>query len=161
MAIPLKTLRYNPGENQIWGFNVKRNIRRKNEQVFLAPIPRGYDIYRVSLAAKLEGLELPGRRDIKVIPYGLGRSATDNLAVIDVERTDLEIGIDAKWGVTPNVTADFTMNTDFAQVEADDQQINLTRFRCSSPRSVRSSSRTLPCSSSARPRRSISFSPDA
>lgn len=59
MAIPLKTLRYNPGPNQIWGFNVKRNIRRKNEQVFLAPIPRGYDIYRVSLAAKLEGLELP------------------------------------------------------------------------------------------------------
>ena len=82
----------------------------------------------MSLAAKLEGLELPGRRDIKVIPYGLGRSATDNLAVIDVERTDLEIGIDAKWGITPNVTADFTVNTDFAQVEADDQQINLTRF---------------------------------
>jgi len=53
MAIPLKTLRYNPGADQIWGFNVKRNIRRKNEQVFLAEIPRGYDIYRVSLAAKL------------------------------------------------------------------------------------------------------------
>ena len=128
MAIPLKTLRYNTGENQIWGFNVKRNIRRKNEQVFLAPIPRGYDIYRVSLAAKLEGLDLPGRRDIKVTPYGLGRNATDNLAVVDAEKTDFEIGIDAKWGITPNVTADFTVNTDFAQVEADDQQINLTRF---------------------------------
>ena len=128
MAIPLKTLRYNPGENRIWGFNVKRNIRRKNEQVFLAPIPRGYDIYRVSLAAKLEGLELSGRRDIKVTPYGLGRSATDNLALVEPQQTDLEIGIDAKWGVTPNVTADFTVNTDFAQVEADDQQINLTRF---------------------------------
>lgn len=128
MAIPLKTLRYNPGSNQIWGFNVKRNIRRKNEQVFLAPIPRGYDIYRVSLAAKLEGLELSGRRDVKVTPYGLGRNATDNLAVVDAEKTDFEIGIDAKWGVTPNVTADFTVNTDFAQVEADDQQINLTRF---------------------------------
>ena len=128
MAIPLKTLRYNPGENQIWGFNVKRNIRRKNEQVFLAPIPRGYDIYRVSLAAKLEGLELSGRRDIKVTPYGLGRSDTDNLAFVEPQQTDWEIGIDAKWGVTPNVTADFTVNTDFAQVEADDQQINLTRF---------------------------------
>ena len=128
MAIPLQTLRYNPGENRIWGFNVKRNIRRKNEQVFLAPIPRGYDIYRVSLAAKLEGLELSGRRDIKVTPYGLGRSATDNLALVEAQQTDLEIGIDAKWGVTSNVTADFTVNTDFAQVEADDQQINLTRF---------------------------------
>ncbi len=128
MAIPLKTLRYNTGDNQIWGFNVKRNIRRKNEQVYLAPIPRGYDIYRVSLAAKLEGLDLAGRRDIKMTPYGLGRNATDNLAVVDAEKTDFEIGIDAKWGVTPNVTADFTVNTDFAQVEADDQQINLTRF---------------------------------
>jgi hypothetical protein len=68
MAIPLKTLRYTPGDDQIWGFNVLRNIRRKNEQVFLAPIPRGYNIYRVSLAAKLEGLQLPGRRDIKVTP---------------------------------------------------------------------------------------------
>jgi len=129
MAIPLKTLRYNTGDNQIWGFNVKRNIRRKNEQVFLAPIPRGYDIYRVSLAAKLEGLDLRGRRDIKIIPYGLGRNVTDNLAVVDIEnKTDFEIGIDAKWGITPNITADFTVNTDFAQVEADDQQINLTRF---------------------------------
>lgn len=128
MAIPLKTLRYNTGDNQIWGFNVKRNIRRKNEQVYLAPIPRGYDIYRVSLAAKLDGLDLAGRRDIKITPYGLGRTATDNLAVVDVEKTDFEVGVDAKWGITPNVTADFTVNTDFAQVEADDQQINLTRF---------------------------------
>ena len=128
MAIPLKTLRYTPGENQIWGFNVVRNIRRKNEQVFLAPIPRGYELYRVSLAAKLEGLNLPGRRDVKVTPYGLGRTAQDNLAVTEQRQSDLEAGIDVKWGVTPNVTADFTLNTDFAQVEADEQQINLTRF---------------------------------
>ncbi len=49
-----------------------RNIRHKNEQVYLAPIPRGFDIYRVSLAAKMSGLNLPARRDIKLIPYALG-----------------------------------------------------------------------------------------
>ena len=60
MAIPLKTLRYATGENQTWGFNVMRNIRHKNEQVYLAAIPRGFDIYRVSLAAKVTGLALAG-----------------------------------------------------------------------------------------------------
>ena len=70
LAIPLKTLRYQQGDNQTWGFNVLRNIRHKNEQVYLAPIPRGFDIYRVSLAAKMSGLNLPARRDIKLIPYG-------------------------------------------------------------------------------------------
>jgi hypothetical protein len=63
MAIPLKTLRYREGTDRTWGFNVMRNIRHKNEQVYLAPIPRGFDIYRVSMAAKLTGLVLPPRRD--------------------------------------------------------------------------------------------------
>ncbi len=72
MAIPLKTLRYQTGTDKTWGFNVVRNIRHKNEQVYLAPIPRGFDIYRVSLAAKMSGLDLPARRDIKLIPYALG-----------------------------------------------------------------------------------------
>ena len=72
MAIPLKTLRYQAGTNRTWGFNVMRNIRHKNEQVYLAPIPRGFDIYRVSLAAKMSGLDVPARRDIKLIPYALG-----------------------------------------------------------------------------------------
>ena len=72
MAIPLKTLRYATGSDKTWGFNVMRNIRHKNEQVYLSPIPRGFDIYRVSLAAKVSGLDLPARRDIKIIPYVLG-----------------------------------------------------------------------------------------
>ena len=50
-----------PASDRTWGFNVMRNIRRKNEQVYLAPIPRGFDIYRVSLAAKMTGLTLPAR----------------------------------------------------------------------------------------------------
>ncbi len=128
MAIPLKTLRYEPGEDRVWGFNVVRNIRRKNEQVYLAPIPRGYNVHRVSLAAKIEGLDLPGRRDIKVTPYGAGRTDKDNLALVDQRKNQFDVGVDVKWGVTPNVTADFTVNTDFAQVESDEQHVNLTRF---------------------------------
>jgi hypothetical protein len=128
MAIPLKTLRYEPGSGRTWGFNVVRNIRRKNEQVFLAPIPRGYNIHRVSLAAKITELDLPGRRDVKVTPYGAGRTDEDNLALVDQRKNEFDVGVDVKWGLTPTVTADFTVNTDFAQVESDEQQVNLTRF---------------------------------
>jgi hypothetical protein len=128
MAIPLKTLRYAPGSNQTWGFNVLRNIRHKNEQVYLAPIPRGYDIYRVSLAAKMTGLDLPTRRDIKVIPYVLGSSNKDFTRPADQLTKNADAGVDLKWGIRPNLTLDATYNTDFAQVEADEEQVNLTRF---------------------------------
>ncbi|MEP6782818.1 MAG: DUF5916 domain-containing protein [Acidobacteriota bacterium] len=128
MAIPLKTLRYTPGTNQTWGFNVLRNIRHKNEQVYLAPIPRGYDIYRVSLAAKMTGLDLPARRDIKVIPYVLGSANKDFTRQTDQLKKKADVGVDLKWGIRPNLTLDATYNTDFAQVEADEEQVNLTRF---------------------------------
>jgi hypothetical protein len=129
MAIPLKTLRYSTGTNRTWGFNVLRNIRHKNEQVYLAPIPRGFDIYRVSLAAKVSGLDLPARRDIKVIPYVLGSANKDfSRPVGDRVDRDGDVGVDMKWGIRPNLTLDATINTDFAQVEADEEQVNLTRF---------------------------------
>jgi hypothetical protein len=128
MAIPLKTLRYQTGTNQTWGFNVLRNIRHKNEQVYLAPIPRGFDIYRVSLAAKMTGLELPPRRDIKLIPYGLGSVNKDYTRATDQVTDNWDFGADFKWGIRPNLTLDLTYNTDFAQVEADEEQVNLTRF---------------------------------
>ncbi len=127
-AIPLKTLRYAPGEDRVWGLNVMRNIRRKNEQVFLAPVPRGYSFSRVSVAGKLNGLDLPTRRDVKVTPY-VASSVNDNqtLATDTVDRTG-DVGLDIKWGVRSDLTLDLTVNTDFAQVEADEEQVNLTRF---------------------------------
>ncbi|MGD9905921.1 MAG: DUF5916 domain-containing protein [Vicinamibacterales bacterium] len=128
MAIPLRTLRYSAGDNQTWGFNVMRNIRHKNEQVYLAEIPRGFDIYRISLAAKVPGLTLPNRRDVKFIPYVLGSTNKDFTRSGDQVDTKAEIGGDLKWGVRPNLTLDVTANTDFAQVEADEEQVNLTRF---------------------------------
>ena len=128
IAIPFKTLRYATGTNRTWGFNVKRNIRRKNEQVFLSPVQRGFDIYRVSSAAKLTGLNLPPRRDLKLTPYILGSANKDyTLSANQLDRKG-NVGLDVKWGVRPNLTADFTVNTDFAQVEADEEQVNLTRF---------------------------------
>jgi hypothetical protein len=129
MAIPLKTLRYDPGQDKTWGFNVMRNIRHKNEQVYLSFIPRGFDIYRISLAAEVPGLDLPQRRDIKLIPYVLGSANKDFTRPSDDQVDgDGNVGIDAKWGVTPSLTLDATVNTDFAQVEADEEQVNLTRF---------------------------------
>ena len=127
-AIPLKTLRYNPGADRTWGVNVMRNIRRKNEQVFLSPVPRGYSLQRVSVAGKLNGLSLPTRRDVKLIPY-VGGSINDDktLRANTVDRSG-RLGLDAKWGVRADLTLDVTVNTDFAQVEADEEQVNLTRF---------------------------------
>lgn len=129
LAIPLKTLRYQTGTNQTWGFNMMRNIRHKNEQVYLATIPRGFDIYRVSLAAKMTGLDLPARRDIKLIPYALG-SMNKDFTRTTGDKVDKKAtaGLDFKWGIRPNLTLDATINTDFAQVEADEEQVNLTRF---------------------------------
>lgn len=128
MAIPLKTLRYETGTDRTWGFNVMRNIRHKNEQVYLAAIPRGFDIYRISLAAKVHGLDLPPRRDIKLIPYVLGSANKDYTRSTDQLDRSADVGLDLKWGIRPNLTLDATVNTDFAQVEADEEQVNLTRF---------------------------------
>jgi hypothetical protein len=128
LMIPLTTLRYDGGSDRRWGFNVMRNIRRKNEQVFLAPIPRAYNIYRVSLAGELTGLDLPKRKDLRALPYLLGGFGQDNTRASDSTDTLRDLGLDMKWGITPKLTADFTVNTDFAQVEADEEQVNLSRF---------------------------------
>jgi hypothetical protein len=120
-AIPLRTLRYNPGDDRTWGVNAMRNIRRKNEQVFLAPIPRGYNLYRVSVAGKLHGLSLPVRRDIRLLPYAAAAVTDDKtLRTNTVDRSG-DVGLDFKWGVRADLTLDLTINTDFAQVEADEQ----------------------------------------
>ena len=128
IAIPLKTLRYATGHDRTWGFNLKRNIRRKNEQVYLSPVQRGFDVFRVSSAAKLTGLDLPARRDLKFTPFVLGSADKDYTVSTRQLDRKADAGLDVKWGIRPNLTADFTLNTDFAQVEADEEQVNLTRF---------------------------------
>ena len=132
LRIPFKSLRYRPGGVQIWGLQMGRRIRRRNEASHLTavPISVGPGMFRLSQAATLVGIEVPPsvtRLDVK--PYGIGTSATDLTASPPfTNRGDGDAGVDAKWGVTQNLTADLTYNTDFAQVEVDEQQVNLTRF---------------------------------
>ena len=126
-AIPLRTLRYGSSPPQIWGVNFERNIRRKREEVYWSPVSRIHNLYRLSSAGDLSGLELETPRNFKVVPYALS-SANRDFAAIEASELDAQVGVDAKFGVTPALNLDVTVNTDFAQVEVDDQRINLTRF---------------------------------
>jgi len=124
-ALPFKTLRYASGDLQTWGINVQRNIRRRNENAFWAPLDRQYNIYRVFDAGTLENLEVPSQKNLQFIPYVLqsfsdvGNAGTSS---------DFEAGFDIKYSLTQSMTLDLTYNTDFAQVEVDEVQINLDRF---------------------------------
>jgi hypothetical protein len=134
MAIPFKSLRYAPGRDQTWGINLRRVVRWKNEWSYLAQVPRALTTFRgilkVSSAATLVGLQAPsGSRNIELKPYALAGVTTDNTATPPLsEDFTRRVGADVKYGVTQNLTADLTINTDFAQVEVDEQQVNLTRF---------------------------------
>ncbi|MBI4445211.1 MAG: carbohydrate binding family 9 domain-containing protein [Acidobacteria bacterium] len=127
IEIPLGSLRFKGSESpQTWGLNVMRNIRRKNEQSFWSPIPQAYNIYRVSLAGELAALDIRPPRNLRLIPYiSLGPHKDYSKDKTDFRR---EVGFDVKYGLTPTLTLDVTANTDFAQVEVDDEQINLSRF---------------------------------
>ena len=133
MAIPFKSLRYQEGREQIWGLNLRRTVRFKNETTHLVPIPasHGYQgIIKISSAATLVGVEPPSRsRNLEFKPYAITSLATDRDVQPAVTNDhDAAIGFDGKYGLTRSLTLDVTYNTDFAQVEADDQQVNLTRF---------------------------------
>ncbi|MBK6458881.1 MAG: carbohydrate binding family 9 domain-containing protein [Gemmatimonadetes bacterium] len=125
--IPFSTLRYGGAAVQTWGLNVARMIRRKNEESFWSFVPRQFNLYRMSLAGTLEGLTVPVRRVATVTPYVLG-SATRDFVSQTKAKYPVEWGADMKYGLTPSLTLDLTYNTDFAQVEVDEQRTNLTRF---------------------------------
>jgi len=133
IAIPFKSLRYQPGTEQVWGINMNRIIRWKNERTFLAPIPRSSaqaGVFKVSSAATLVGIEAPpSAKHLELKPYAIGKLTTDrNAQPILTNDPTGNIGFDAKYGVTRGLTADLTVRTDFAQVEEDTQQVNLSRF---------------------------------
>jgi len=126
MRIPFSSLRYGTAEEQSWGFNVERRIRRNNEIVYWAPMSQDRDLLRVSEAGTLSGIRPPKQRNLQITPYVLG-SAREGGDLPDRE-TNSEFGFDIKYSVTPSLTLDATYNTDFAQVEVDEQQVNLDRF---------------------------------
>ena len=126
-AIPFRTLRFPKGNPHIWGINFQRNIRRHKERSFWSALPRQFDLDRVSLAGMLEGLEVPQQQFLQATPYLLGESVRGRDGSSQTEE-DFDGGVDIKFGLTPNLTLDATINTDFAEVEADVEQINLDRF---------------------------------
>ena len=129
IAIPMVTLRFPEADSQTWGINFMRNIRRKNEQVFWAPIPRAFALTRVSLAGRLTNLESLDRgRDLRIKPYVTGGGHSRLEGGITDNSTEAEVGLDVKYGVTASLNLDVTFNTDFAQAEVDEEQVNLTRF---------------------------------
>lgn len=126
MRIPFRTLRYGSGDNQTWGINFQRNIRRNNEIAYWAPLSIERNLYRVSEAGTVSGVSPPVQRNLKLTPYVLGRSRQGG-ELASTEQ-DTEFGFDIKYSLTSRLTLDGTYNTDFAQVEADEQQVNLDRF---------------------------------
>ena len=125
-AIPFRTLRFRDIEEQVWGLNFTRRIRRKNESMHWSPIPRPYRLSKVSYAGTLDGLSgIRQGRNFYVKPY-------ISAPILRREEDDVDFlpdaGLDIKYEITPGLTLDVTLNTDFSQVEADQQQINLTRF---------------------------------
>ncbi|MGE0592446.1 MAG: DUF5916 domain-containing protein [Vicinamibacterales bacterium] len=132
-ALPFKSLRYAPGTEQVWGFNAMRVKRSKNEISTLTAVPPSQGQQGVEqpvYAATLLGIQAPARgAAIDLKPYATSSLTSDEVARPRVHNDGAAaIGFDAKYAVTRNLAADFTLNTDFAQVEADQQQVNLTRF---------------------------------
>jgi Domain of unknown function (DUF5916) len=127
-AIPLRTLRFASGEDQVWGINFQRNIRKTNEIDYWAALPIQFDLKRLSLAGTLTGLKLKSPGNLKLIPYVLGQATKEYLPTGNKTTYRPAVGMDVKYSITPAVTLDLTYNTDFAQVEVDQQQINLDRF---------------------------------
>jgi hypothetical protein len=134
MAIPFKSLRYQREAEQTWGINLRRVVRWKNEWSYLTQVPRALTTFRgilkVSSAGTLVGLRPPvATRNLEIKPYALGGVTTDRtLLEPPSNEVSRRAGGDLRYGVTQNVTAEVTLNTDFAQVEVDEQQVNLTRF---------------------------------
>lgn len=134
--IPLSQLRFRGGvEDTVWGLNVCRILMRKNEESYWVPFPREWGaggFARVASAGILRGLEgLQPRRRFEFLPYALPRVSQDfgtPTAAVRTERADLKGGFDLKVGLSNELTADLTYRTDFAQVEADQEVVNTTRF---------------------------------
>lgn len=128
IVIPFRTLRYKPGADQTWGLNISRNLRRRNELSFWSPVSRAFEFTQIELAGQLQGIEAKTHRNLKLLPYVIGGVSQDFRLAEGRSKRKINGGLDLKYSLTPGLTLDGTVNTDFAQVEVDDVQINLTRF---------------------------------
>ena len=132
LAIPFSQLRFRTTIGEAtWGLNLCRIIMRKNEETYWVPFPREWNangFARLSNAGIITGLkDLRARRRLELLPYVAPRAVKDYDTRAPTD-TKANVGFDFKIGVTDDLIADFTYNTDFAQVEADQEVVNLTRF---------------------------------
>ena len=131
IAIPWKTLRFTEQDTAVWGINFSRKIRRKNEDALWQLVPRNlgmFGLFRISEAGNMCGLtDLRMGGNLELKPYFLGGLQRDVTTSFATDRVT-DAGLDAKIALTANLAMDLTINTDFAQVEADREQVNLTRF---------------------------------
>ncbi|HXU31802.1 MAG TPA: DUF5916 domain-containing protein [Thermoanaerobaculia bacterium] len=128
LEIPFATLRFDPAKDT-WGLNVRRLIRHKNEEVYWASIPLQANLFRVSLAGDLTGIHGPEPGlNLRIKPFVVGSASQFQTPTGRDSEEDGDVGLDVKWGLTRTMTLDLTYNTDFAEAEVDDQQVNLTRF---------------------------------
>jgi len=131
VAIPWKTLRFPRADSVTWGVNFARMIRRKNERDYWQLIPRDagrMGFFRLSQAGTLHGItSMRAGGNVEIEPYLLGGLARDKSTDFHFDHVK-NVGVEAKVSLTANMTANLTYNTDFAQVEADQERVNLTRF---------------------------------
>ena len=125
LAFPLTSLRFNPSDGeQDWGINFLRRIRRKREDLYWSPIEPFEKLISVSKGGTLKGLrDIQPGRNLQVKPFGIG-----NRISAEEKTNNTDVGLDIKYSITPSLTLDATYNTDFSQVDADEERVNLTRF---------------------------------
>ncbi|MCU0647633.1 MAG: carbohydrate binding family 9 domain-containing protein, partial [Gemmatimonadaceae bacterium] len=130
VEIPLKTLRFDAHKGvQDWGVNFIRRVRRVNETSYWSPLERQYRVHRMSKAGTLSGLSgLEQGRNLQVKPFVTGANSEGAQVPASARGAAGDGGLDLKYGLSPSMTLDATINTDFSQVEVDQEQVNLTRF---------------------------------
>jgi Domain of unknown function (DUF5916)/Carbohydrate family 9 binding domain-like len=133
MSVPFKSLRYPGAGPQTWGINMRRVIKWKNEISYLIPMQRswgGNALYHMGFTATLLGIETPAQSmNLEVKPYVVSSLTTDHTGTKPFDnKSESNSGFDFKYGLTRGLILDTTYRTDFAQVEEDQQQVNLTRY---------------------------------
>jgi G3E family GTPase len=130
-AIPFKSLRYNmshDGATLDWGVTLVRYARRDIEVSTFPPIPQSFTPYRMTYAAKIQGIETPPRSsNIRIEPYTLFQSDNINNGSETISDNNIKLGGDVKWAINSEAVFDLTINTDFAQADVDRAVNNLER----------------------------------
>jgi len=130
VRIPWSGVRYDAHrKEQVFGLNLQRRVRRDNEDSYWAPLQRRDPSHRMSKAGTLYGIrDIPAVNNLSAKPYLTADNQSGAALAAGLEGSGLGVGGDLKYGVTPGLTLDLTVNTDFSQVDVDQEQVNLTRF---------------------------------